>query len=676
MNIYSINTINNKQKSENDYFFELYKSSICMYIDKHFNELKNEDSIHDFLIQKIKTTKNKKQLEENSELYNKINSFTNLNYKNNLNHLRIKQLIKIECINEFNILNDKIKNFNINNTENILNEINIFNENKKCENENIFKQLHEEYNKRFEILQSDNYNIILTSMNEDKNIDNFIEKGHWYNEIFQQREKKWLTIEQANELDNIRNNRLQQINEKCTEIYNELNDKIINSDLENIENILDEINIFNKNQKCENEHVYIQLYKTYNKRFKILQSDNYNIILTSMNEDKNIDNFIEKGYWYNEIFQQEEKKWLIIEQANELDNIRNNKLKLHRKRKLSLDENCSRKKYKYETDNLKIRQKKIFKSNNKKQDEIAELTDIINIYKEIIKDQLSENDISELITQLIDIYNIIKENERKIFINNIYETLILNKSQGRYNNLITKIIINWKYCNFFNILSIINNKTEKVNKNRPGGIENFVNEYIKTLEDFIVIDEKSIKQKIFNYYNNIETKQKIQFLDTLYKKLVLNINIDNYHKDIINIIDHFFKEYKNIDIIDNISKTRIPANEQVNILPENFPKPSTNYQDKGGFWGILPDLEIIYNEENIKTILSDYKKTLNLNLNNDFENNINILYDLLINLFYTYNTDAEKNIFLTKIWNYLVKRKIDIDNDFDLIQINNLNFNV
>ena len=676
MNIYSINTINNKQKSENDYFFELYKSSICMYMDKHFNELKNEDSMHDFLIQKIKTTKNKKQLEENSELYNKINSFTNLNYKNNLNHLRIKQLIKIECINEFNILNDKIKNFNINNTENILNEINIFNENKKCENENIFKQLHEEYNKRFEILQSDNYNIILTSMNEDKNIDNFIEKGHWYNEIFQQGEKKWLTIEQANELDNIRNNRLQQINEKCTEIYNELNDKIINSDLENIENILDEINIFNENQKCENEHVYIQLYKTYNKRFKILQSDNYNIILTSMNEDKNIDNFIEKRHWYNEIFQQEEKKWLTIEQANKLDNIRNNKLKLHRKRKLSLDENCSRKKYKYETDNLKIRQKKIFKSNNKKQDEIAELTDIINIYKEIIKDQLSENDISELITQLIDIYNIIKENERKIFINNIYETLILNKSQGRYNNLITKIIINWKYCNFFNILSIINNKTEKVNKNRPGGIENFVNEYIKTLEDFIVIDEKSIKQKIFNYYNNIETKQKIQFLDTLYKKLVLNINIDNYHKDIINIIDHFFKEYKNIDIIDNISKTRIPANEQVNILPENFPKPSTNYQDKGGFWGILPDLEIIYNEENIKTILSDYKKTLNLNLNNDFENNINVLYDLLINLFYTYNTDAEKNIFLTKIWNYLVKRKIDIDNDFDLIQINNLNFNV
>ena len=422
--------------------------------------------------------------------------------------------------------------------------------------------------------------------------------------------------------------------------------------------------------------MHIQLYETYNQRFKILQSDNYNIILTSMNEDKNIDNFIEKGHWYNEIFQQEEKKWLIIEQANELDNIRNNKLKLHRKRKLSLDENCSRKKYKYETDNLKIRQKKIFKSNNKKQDEIAELTDIINIYKEIIKDQLSENDISELITQLIDIYNIIKENERKIFINNIYETLILNKSQGRYNNLITKIIINWKYCNFFNILSIINNKTEKVNKNRPGGIENFVNEYIKTLEDFIVIDEKSIKQKIFNYYNNIETKQKIQFLDTLYKKLVLNINIDNYHKDIINIIDHFFKEYKNIDIINNISKTRIPANEQVNILPENFPKPSTNYQDKGGFWGILPDLEIIYNEENIKTILSDYKKTLNLNLNNDFENNINVLYDLLINLFYTYNTDAEKNIFLTKIWNYLVKRKIDIDNDFDLIQINNLNFNV
>ena len=301
MNIYSINTINNKQKSENDYFFELYKSSICMYMDKHFNELKNEDSIHDFLIQKIKTTKNKKQLEENSELYNKINSFTNLNYKNNLNHLRIKQLIKIECINEFNILNDKIKNFNINNTENILNEINIFNENKKCENENIFKQLHEEYNKRFEILQSDNYNIILTSMNEDKNIDNFIEKGHWYNEIFQQGEKKWLTIEQANELNNIRNNRLQQINEKCTEIYNELNDKIINSDLENVENILDEINIFNENQKCENEHVYIQLYKTYNKRFKILQSDNYNIILTSMNEDKNIDNFIEKGHWYNEI---------------------------------------------------------------------------------------------------------------------------------------------------------------------------------------------------------------------------------------------------------------------------------------------------------------------------------------------------------------------------------------
>src|SRR5438132_816369 len=600
--------------------------------------------------------KNIDNLIEKRHWYNEIfqqgeKKWLTIEQANELNNIRNNRLQQIneKCTEIYNELNDKIINSDLKNIENILDEINIFNKNQKCENEHVYIQLYKTYNKRFKILQLDNYNIILTSMNEDKNIDNFIEKGHWYNEIFQQREKKWLTIEQANKLDNIRNNRLQQINEKCTEIYNELNDKIINSDLENIENILDEINIFNENQKCENEHVYIQLYETYNQRFEILQSDNYNIILTSMNEDKNIDNFIEKRHWYNEIFQQEEKKWIIIEQANKLDNIRNNKLKLHRKRKLSLDENCSRKKYKYETDNLKIRQKKIFKSNNKKQDEIAELTDIINIYKEIIKDQLSENDISELITQLIDIYNIIKENERKIFINNIYETLILNKSQGRYNNLITKIIINWKYCNFFNILSIINNKTEKVNKNRPGGIENLVNEYIKTLEDFIVIDEKSIKQKIFNYYNNIETKQKIQFLDTLYKKLVLNINIDNYHKDIINIIDHFFKEYKNIDIINNISKTRIPANEQVNILTENFQKQSTNYQDKGGFCGILPDLEIIYNEENIKTILSDYKKTLNLNLNNDFENNINILYDLLINLFYTYNTDEEKNIFLIKI---------------------------
>src|SRR5438105_3259783 len=249
------------------------------------------------------------------------------NELDNIRNNRLKlQQINEKCTEIYNELNDKIINSDLKNIENILDEINIFNKNQKCENEHVYIQLYKTYNKRFKILQSDNYNIILTSMNEDKNINNFNEKGHWYNEIFQQGEKKWLTIEQANELDNIRNNRLQQINEKCTEIYNELNDKIINSDLENIENILDEINIFNENQKCENEHVYIQLYETYNKRFEILQLDNYNIILTSMNEDKNIDNFIKKGHWYNEIFQQEEKKWITIEQANKLDNIRNNRL--------------------------------------------------------------------------------------------------------------------------------------------------------------------------------------------------------------------------------------------------------------------------------------------------------------------------------------------------------------
>ncbi|CAG8691425.1 10213_t:CDS:1, partial [Funneliformis caledonium] len=77
-----------------------------------------------------------------------------------------------------------------------------------------------------------------------------------------------------------------------------------------------------------------------------------------------------------------------------------------------------------------------------------------------------------------------------------------------------------------------------------------------------------------------------------------------------------------------------------------------------------------YNEENIKQIMKDYKSILKVDIT--YENEIK-LYNILVKQL---KKNDNKKIYLEKIWDYLVRRKIEINDDIDLMEIANLGFEV
>ena len=135
----------------------------------------------------------------------------------------------------------------------------------------------------------------------------------------------------------------------------------------------------------------------------------------------------------------------------------------------------------------------------------------------------------------------------------------------------------------------------------------------------------------------------------------MQVNILNTEEIFEKFLKKSFKNFiKERLLINIINFTKFKAKNMLIICKNN-----------GGLFCIS---ENTYDEENIKYIIRDYRSTLKVDINSEKEN---LLYNLLVKQLKKYINSGRK-IYLEKIWNYLVRRKIKVEEDIDLIKINNL----
>lgn len=596
---------------------DIYES-IFNNIKNFIKDLQNKyDKLNTYLIDKQNILKNKPNIiNEIDNLNNKLNDIRYLEINhNNLGIFNLKNKELTSLIYDNKILDNKIKNINLDNSNNFNKELNTIN------NEINY------YNKQFDSNISSN----IIKINE-LNLEN--EK---YLKLMNDINKNNITKDNLPkfQLENINlNKKLNTINETIISLHKNLiniNDNDIN------DNINDNKKNNNENKKNNNENIevvlerYIKelkefenLYESY-KEYQNELSNNINLI----NNDKDIDTLYKSYIKYQNYINDYDIKFNNNLQSITKLNKKINKHKFHYNPKC---QNCLKNKeynginelentiQEFTNDNIILKEKiDKYTKKKKKLGNIEENYNNYNTYKNNLeKNNINlgkiKNKIDFKTNQINKIKIIIKNFKNNQKINSELSLLNINKLEcinniNNYNNLID---------NFSNLQSKINNNNDLIKKIHNN---NIINEKLDNLGKKKIEIEKKIK---INLKNTI-------LLNKLQNEFDLNLKkINNLQNDITNLnynpnLDIFSNKLKE-DYLKNLGINENKLIEINNINITNDLIEFKNLEDK------LLDYKLYYDIINYKgfpVYLIDKKKLI---LQNEINKILNTIVDFEINI--------------------------------------------